>query len=176
MKHLTIGLWFALASCHRDPPADVKTVTASSADPTSEEYVAPELPKGRVLLRDAYGAMHAVEVEIATTKAARNRGLMWRRELPDGKGMLFVFPKDEDHGFWMRNTLIPLDLLFIDNGEKIVGIIPQATPRSLTNRSVGRPSRFVLEVPGGWSEKQGIIPGCQVQIQGASMLPVDPWP
>jgi len=176
MKHLTIGLWLTFVSCHHDPPADAKTVKVTSADPTSEEYVAPELPKGRVLLMDAYGAMHAVEVEIATTRAARNRGLMWRRDLALGKGMLFVFPQQEEHGFWMRNTLIPLDLLFIDDGEKIVGIIPQATPRSLTNRSLGRPSRFVLEVPGGWSEKQGIIPGSKVQIQGASMLPVDPCP
>jgi len=174
MKHLTIGLWFALASCHRDPPADVKTVTASSADPTSEEYVAPELPKGRVLLRDAYGGTHAVDVEIATTTPSRNRGMMWRRELADGKGMLFVFAKDDEHGFWMRNTLIPLDMLFIDSSEKIVGIVAQATPRSLTNRTVGRPSRYVLEVPGGWSEKRGIIAGSKVEIQGASMLPVDP--
>ena len=174
MKHLTIGLWLAFASCRRDPPPDAKALKANSADPTSEEYVAPELPRGRVLLHDAYGGTHAVEVEIATTTAARNRGMMWRRELPEGRGMLFVFRTDSDQGFWMRNTLIPLDLLFIDSRGKIVGIVPQATPRSLTTRSVGQPSRFVLEVPGGWSEKQGIVPGCKVEIEGASMLPVEP--
>jgi uncharacterized membrane protein (UPF0127 family) len=65
----------------------------------------------------------------------------------------------------MRNTLIPLDMIFISAEKRIVGIVAQAVPRTLTSRSVGMPSKYVLEVPGGWSEKSGIRSGSRVEIQ-----------
>jgi uncharacterized protein len=174
MRLWVFGFCITVAGCHRDPPANGNGLRVNSADPTAETYVAPALPKGKVLLRDAYRGMHVVEVEIAATAAARNRGMMWRRELPEGKGMLFLFPDEGDHTFWMRNTLIPLDLIFIGKQRKVVGIVPQAAPKTLTTRSGGQPSLYVLEVPGGWAEKQGITVGCEVEVQGASMLPVEP--
>lgn len=169
-----LGFFVAVAACHRDAPSNGNALRVNSDDPTSERYVAPPLPIGKVLLRDAYRGMHAVEVEIAATGAARNRGMMWRHQLPEGKGMLFLFRDETNHEFWMRNTLIPLDLIFINSRRKVVGIVPQAAPRTLTRRSAGQPSLYVLEVPGGWAEKQGITVGSEVEIQGASMLPVEP--
>nr|WP_257458687.1 DUF192 domain-containing protein [Archangium lipolyticum] len=143
-------------------------------DVTAEDYVGPSLPRARVLLKDAYGGVHRVDVEVAATPDTRTRGLMWRKELAAGKGMLFVFPHDEVQSFWMQNTLIPLDMLFINSAGRIVGIIENAEPRTLSPRSVGVPGRYVLEVPGGWCQKVGITRGGSVELQGVEHLQVVP--
>ena len=144
------------------------------ADVTSERYQSPELPRGHVILPDAFGGQHAVEVEVAATPDSRQRGLMWRRELADGKGMLFIFPEDEVQSFWMRNTLIALDMLFIDSQNRIVGIVEQAQPLTLIARTVNRPSKYVLEVPGGWVGKKGIRSGAIVKMDGLGRIEVVP--
>ncbi len=133
-------------------------------DPTAEDYVQPPLPRGTVVLMDAYGGAHAVDVEIASSENAIRRGLMWRKHLAPGKGMLFVFGYDAPHGFWMKNTLIPLDRLFIDGDLRIVELVQNAEPRTEISRGGLQPCRYVLEVPGGWSEKMGIQTGNQVEL------------
>lgn len=139
-----------------------------SWDPTSDEFRPPPLPRGHVVIQDEAGTKHLVEVEIAATDWARGRGLMWRTDLPEGKGMLFVFPREEVHSFWMKNTLIPLDMVFIGQDLKVVGVVENAQPRTLVSRSVGRPSQYVLEVPGGWSRKIRLAVGAPVAIDGLS--------
>jgi uncharacterized membrane protein (UPF0127 family) len=148
-------------------PAATTTTPSRLVDPLSEEYQPKPLPRGRVTLTDAFGLKRSVEVEIAADESSRNRGLMWRKELKEGSGMLFVFPASEgevQHSFYMRNTLIPLDMIFIGKNLDVVGIVPQTEPKSWTPRGVGRPSRYVLEVPGGWSEKIGLKPGAKVEL------------
>jgi uncharacterized membrane protein (UPF0127 family) len=125
-----------------------------------------------VILTDVYGGRHAVDVEVAATDPMRERGLMWRKTLPEGKGMLFIFPTEQDHSFWMRNTLIPLDMIFIDGKQSIVGMAENAQPGSLASHSVGVPSKYVLEVPGGWCQKVGIRAGTRVAIQGIERIAV----
>lgn len=105
-----------------------------------------------------------VQVEIANNDHSRTQGLMFRRELPPQQGMLFVFPSTIDHGFWMKNTYIPLDMIFIDQHQRIVGIIESAEPMTLSQQSVHAPSRYVLEVNGGFSQIHGITVGSTVQI------------
>jgi uncharacterized membrane protein (UPF0127 family) len=107
-----------------------------------------------------------VVVEVARDDETRQRGLMWRKELADGRGMIFVFPADADHHFWMKNTFIPLDLLFIAADGRIVGIHPNAKPQSLAQISVGTPSRYVLEVPGGYAARSSIAVGDRVELVG----------
>ena len=118
------------------------------------------------------GAAGAVEVtlEVAATPAERERGLMYRSSLAEGRGMLFVFDQDGNHTFWMRNTLIPLDMLFIARDGTVVGIHANATPLSTANISVGKPSRYVLEVPGGWVARHGIAAGARVEFRGLNAL------
>jgi uncharacterized membrane protein (UPF0127 family) len=118
------------------------------------------------VLADAFGGKHAVKVEIAATRDARTRGLMWRTSLADGEGMLFIFPQDDLLTFWMKNTLIPLDMIFIDSAQRIVGIVENAEPRSLESRGPGQLARYVLEVPGGWAAKKGLKPGLAVTLEG----------
>src|SRR5262245_2522536 len=114
----------------------------------------------------AAGGTAEVALEVASTPEAQQRGLMYRQALADGHGMLFVFPIDADHSFWMKNTLIPLDMIFIAKDGRIVGIHPDATPLSTTPIAIGQPSRCVLEVPGGWAARRGIGVGQRVELRG----------
>ena len=107
-----------------------------------------------------------VALEIADTPPARNRGLMYRDNLPDGRGMLFVFDDDADHSFWMKNTLIPLDMIFISADHRIIGVRANATPLSTASIGVDAPSRYVLEVPGGWAARHGVGTGDRVVLVG----------
>jgi uncharacterized membrane protein (UPF0127 family) len=94
---------------------------------------------------------------------------MYRTELPDGHGMLFVFREAKDQRFWMKNTLIPLDMIFIGADQVIVGIHPNAVPLSTATVGVGRPSRWVLEVPGGWSARRGVASGDRVELPAGAL-------
>lgn len=161
-----------LASEARDgasPPVGRKV-----KDVRAEDIAGPTLPRARVILEDASGGLHRVDVEVAATPESRARGLMWRKELPAGQGMLFIFPEEEIQSFWMRNTLIPLDMLFINSAGRIVGIVERAEPRTRTPRSVGRPGRYVLEVPGGWSRTEGLARGGAVRFEGLEGIRVIP--
>jgi uncharacterized membrane protein (UPF0127 family) len=105
-----------------------------------------------------------IRVEVVADDASRMRGLMYRNHLDDGHGMLFVFDETKDHSFWMKNTLIPLDMIFIGDDRRIAGVHANATPLSLTPISVGRPSRWVLEVPGGYAARAGIATGDAIDL------------
>ncbi|NTX04207.1 MULTISPECIES: DUF192 domain-containing protein [Myxococcus] len=153
------------------PPAPVRPPVT---DVTSKDYVSPPLPRAHVRLKDAFGGVHRVEVEVAATPDSRQRGLMWRTELAEGKGMLFLFPSQEMQGFWMRNTLISLDIIFITSDLHIAGVVSRAVPKTLDSRSVGAPSQYVLEVPAGWAEKKGVRKGAQVEFEGVSTISIAP--
>jgi uncharacterized membrane protein (UPF0127 family) len=107
-----------------------------------------------------------VTLEVANTAETRQRGLMYRTALADGHGMLFVFDEDANHSFWMKNTLIPLDMIFIAADGRVVGVHANATPYSLASVSIGVPSRYVLEVPGGWAGAHGVATGDHVELRG----------
>jgi uncharacterized membrane protein (UPF0127 family) len=119
----------------------------------------------RVVVETRAGARHAVQVELARTRSEQARGLMERRELGRDAGMLFLFDESSDHAFWMKNTLIPLDMIFAADDGRIVGIVARALPGDLTPRSVGAPSRYVLEVNGGWAEAHGVAPGDRLRFE-----------
>jgi len=106
----------------------------------------------------------SVALEVAATDPTRTRGLMWRDHLDDGHGMLFVFDEESDHSFWMKNTVIPLDMVFIGADQVVVGVHANATPLSLEPISVGRPSKWVLEVAGGYAGRAGIATGDRVDL------------
>ncbi len=123
----------------------------------------------RVVVETSSGARPAVAVEIARTDAERRRGLMGRERLAPDAGMLFVFDETSEHGFWMKNTLIPLDMIFIGEDGRVVGIVERAEPRSLELRTVGAPSRYVLEVNGGWASAHGVRTGDLVRFENVRM-------
>jgi uncharacterized membrane protein (UPF0127 family) len=106
--------------------------------------------------------VHVFAVEMATNDAERAQGLMDRKELPEGRGMLFDFEREQDVAFWMKNTYIPLDMIFIRANGRILRIAENTTPLSLQTVPSGGPVRGVLEVIGGTARKLGIAPGDQV--------------
>lgn len=95
-------------------------------------------------------------VELAITDNERQKGLMERKDLPIDCGMLFIFNKEDIHYFWMKNTYIPLDMIFINSDMKVVGVYKNATPLSEESINIGKPSKYVLEINAGLSEKYGI--------------------
>jgi uncharacterized protein len=101
-------------------------------------------------------------VEVMRTPEERAKGLMYRRELPEGRGMLFDFSPEQPVSMWMKNTYISLDMIFISADGRIVRIAENATPESEAIIPAGRPVRGVLEVIGGTSKKYGIAPGDRV--------------
>jgi len=119
----------------------------------------------RVVVETTGGTRLVVRVELARNDAERSKGLMNRERLDEEAGMLFLFPASDDHAFWMKNTLIPLDMIFVAEDGRISGIVERAEPRSLALRSVGAPSRYVLEVNGGWSARHGVRAGDRVRFE-----------
>lgn len=118
----------------------------------------------RVRIHPAAGRSVDVTVELANSAEARSRGLMYRTHLDPQAGMLFVFPESQEHGFWMKNTPLSLDMIFISGDLEIVGIIEKTTPFSTTVRTVGKPSRYVLEVNAGFSEQHHLRQGDRIEL------------
>lgn len=103
-----------------------------------------------------------LSVEVADDEKEREVGLMFRKSMPDDVGMLFMWPDIAMRSFWMRNTYIPLDLIYIQRG-KIVRIIPWAKPFDETSLPSGEPVDVVLEVNGGWTARRGVSVGHTVK-------------
>ncbi len=171
----------ALASCQsvgQPPDASVPKVAAPPPARVPQladrDFVMPPLPHRRVTLQGASGPV-VVDAEIARTVPQRTRGLMWREVLPEGTGMLFIFERDDWLSFWMKNTLIPLDMLFIDSRLVVVGLVENAEPQTLSPRTPGDvQSQYVLEVPGGWARKVGVKLGSKVQVEDLAALSGEP--
>lgn len=104
-------------------------------------------------------------VELATTEAERKKGLMERPEMQREWGMLFVFDRAEQRSFWMKNTLIPLDIIYLDSTGEVVNVIHEATPETTTPRYSEGPARFVVEINGGMAASAGIEPGTQMTVE-----------
>ena len=161
---LALVVSFAVAcstgSKREDGPPVTQAPTPTDASTTTA--VGPKVflstPKGEV----------AVNVEVVATEAKIERGLMYRRHLALDAGMLFFMGREKDHSFWMRNTLIPLDMIFITKDMTIAGIVENAEPQTEVLRKVGKPSLYVLEVNGGWTKSSGVFPGARVRFENVT--------
>jgi uncharacterized protein len=150
-----LGLSLSLfLGCHR------------SADRPSTDSPSPaEAGDSEVPVRFDVGSHAVVFVaELADSPEERRVGLMNRTSLSEDKGMLFVFPNEGHHTFWMRNTLIPLDMVFISASKEVVGIVHQAEPETDTSRGVDAMNLYVLEVLGGQARERGLATGQAVHF------------
>lgn len=118
--------------------------------------------EGRLVLNTATGA-HSFNVEVVDTPESRAKGLMFVQELADDAGMLFDFREEREVSFWMRNTYIPLDMIFIGADGVVRTIHVNARPHDVTGISSQVPVQFVLEIPGGRSVEIGLEPGDTVE-------------
>jgi uncharacterized protein len=106
--------------------------------------------------------VHVFNIELAVTDEERSRGLMFRREVPEGQGMLFDFKHDQDVSMWMENTYVSLDMIFIRGDGRIARIAENTEPLSRKIISSGGPVRAVLEVVAGTAKKLGLSAGDKV--------------
>ena len=110
------------------------------------------------LTMELRAGVHRIEAEVAADQPTRMQGLMQRQSMPANHGMLFVFPTADRHCMWMRNTLIPLSVAFLDTEGKILNI-EDMRPQSEKNHCAIAPARFALEMNQGWFSAKGIRAG-----------------
>ena len=111
---------------------------------------------------------HRIEAEVAASDPNRQLGLMNRKAMPPQHGMLFVFPQDNTHCMWMRNTLLPLSVAFLDDQGKIINI-EDMQPQTEDNHCARRPARYALEMNLGWFAQRGLKPG--LKLNGIEKAP-----
>lgn len=137
---------------------------AAANCPVDPQFGGPALTRAMVSFPDAPNAPQ-VNVELAITPDARARGLMYRRQMSDNAGMLFDMQgPPQVQSFWMRNTCIPLDMLFIEEDGFIAGILRNVPTLNEESRSIPCPVRFVLELNAGWTQKHGVKAGQMVKL------------
>jgi len=112
-----------------------------------------------------------ISAELATTGSQRQLGLMYRKKMAEKHGMLFIFPAEKERSFWMKNTYLELDMIFLDRSLRVVSIIHRATPLTLTPRPSVLPASYVLEVGGGLAKKWGVVQGSTLDVQGTLPTP-----
>lgn len=143
--------WFLSAS----------VIAVADPQPAASNYAA-RLKK--ITIHTASGK-HVFRVEIARSEAERTRGLMFRKSLPADGGMLFLYDSPDLIAMWMKNTFIPLDMLFIDEGGRIVNIAHDTVPQSLAIIRSNAMVLGVLEIAGGSAERLGVKAGDQIRSE-----------
>lgn len=129
---------------------------------------ATALAQNSMPLMELSAGFHRIEAEVAANDPDRQLGLMNRKAMAVQHGMLFVFPQDNTHCMWMRNTLLPLSVAFLDDDGKIINI-EDMKPQTEDNHCARRPARYALEMNLGWFTQRGIKPG--VKLGGLDKAP-----
>jgi uncharacterized protein len=153
--------------CVRESPKVPRRPASPSPDPRcpkDPEKTPSQLRLGKVTFTEPRG--ETVAVEIPDSDHDVERGLMYRTRMPPDHGMLFVFGEKSNHAFWMHNTCISLDLLFIDSDGLIVGIEESTPTLSDDALEVGCGSKYVLELNAGWARAHGVSAGQKVNLDG----------
>jgi uncharacterized membrane protein (UPF0127 family) len=156
---LTVGIFVACGSPdgRAEEPSRTGPEASSSMDMGNQERLPPP-GEAWVIFGD-----DTVHAEIARTSEERGRGLMYRDDLPPGRGMLFVFSDSAVRSFWMSNTYIPLDIAYLDENLRIVDI-QAMEPETTDPHPSALPAMFALEVPLGWFDERGIEVGAEARV------------
>ncbi len=144
----------------RRGPVLLALILAGSCRGSASPAQGKDMPQPAVRFETPRGTW-VVQVEVARTDRQRARGLMFRRDLPRDRGMLFIFDETSEHPFWMHDTLIALDMIYLSDDRRVVGVVESAEPRTDTPRTVGKPSRYVVEVGGGEAAAHAVGPGAR---------------
>jgi len=165
MKPLVV--LFLLFGCTKAmPPANETQETATRSTPAAATAApAPATNGPRVILPDGF----VVSVEVVADDELRAQGLMYRDHLEPTAGMLFFFPADGEYPFWMKNTRIPLDMIWIDSSQRIAAVRHDVPPCRTTDCPSYPPNataRYVLEVAAGGARQHGLKAGDQLRFEG----------
>lgn len=153
------------------PRASGNATATAPASPTTPASTSEGTPTGLapIVLHGTQGPK-TIFAEVVRSDAAVEKGLMYRQHMAPSHGMLFLMGAPRVQAFWMRNTLIALDMLFLDETKTIVGIVENAEPLTETLRKVDAPSSYVLEVNAGWARANGVATGQRAQWEGVEAL------
>jgi uncharacterized membrane protein (UPF0127 family) len=163
-----VGALLLLAACAREPAAQETSARAAPAGPppaaTPSGGAVGQPPAGFEVLEAVTPTSRTrFFVEIADTDAEREKGLMFRKEVPPDRGMLFDFQTPRTVAFWMKNTLIPLDIIYIRTDGTVLSIARNTTPLSEAPIPSGGPVVGVLELAGGRAGEIGLMPGDRIE-------------
>lgn len=117
------------------------------------------------IARESGEVIKAIDIEVKKDPIERSTGMMWRKSMEENQGMLFIMDRPEPQSFWMRNTYIPLDIIFVGEDFKILNIRANAQPQSLEGQSSIGEALYVVEVIGGFCSKYGIEAGDEIRFQ-----------
>lgn len=129
-------------------------------------YIPPFQKEGELTFfdQDSRQPIKTIDIEIADDQASITQGLMYRREMADSLGMLFIFDQMEARSFWMKNTYISLDIIYVDQFNQIVSIARNTEPKSTRSIPSGKPAQYVIEVVAGFSDTYGVKAGDFVEF------------
>lgn len=146
-------LLLLIASCKDGKSSASQTDAAFRKDATLE------------FVRADGSVIQAIDIEVAADAATRQTGLMYRRQMTLTQGMLFIFPDEAPRQFWMANTPIPLDIMFVGADSQIVNIARRTRPLSRENVVSTGPAQYVVEVRGGFSDRYGLDETTRIRWQ-----------
>lgn len=160
---VAVAVAIALVGCTRASPSAAPgsaLETQAAPEPVSEA----KRTNARVVITTPRGDV-GVHVEVVKSWTYLEQGLMYRTAMAADDGMLFLMGEERDWTFWMKNTLIPLDMIFITKDMTVAGVVQNAEPQTLKLRAVGALSLYVLEVNGGYAASHGVFAGERVRFE-----------
>jgi hypothetical protein len=147
-----------------------KKTVRKPVDTMNEQPVTPSKPvfrkdgELRFLNAKTNAVITVIEIEVADDDAEREQGLMYRDTMAENAGMLFMMGSEEMQAFWMKNTILPLDIMFVDSERRIVSIHKDCTPYSLDQVPSGKAALYVVEVNAGYTGKHGVQVGDMISF------------
>jgi len=166
---LFFGLLLA-AGCQSDPKPRAVLPPAATNKPVPIQPGTAEVPEplfmqeGELEFRtpDGQKTLLRLDIEIAVEAQERSQGLMWRKKMEDKQAMIFLFDYPQPQSFWMRNTYIPLDIIFVNEKFEVVTVLKNIPVLNDLPRPSGKPAQYVIEVNAGVASKYSIVPGMKV--------------
>lgn len=135
-------------------------------DPNSKHPEVPFVSEGELAFVGTSGkTLQKIEIEIADDDRQREQGLMWRRSMTGSQGMVFIFPQESEQRFWMRNTYIPLDIIYVNSKMEIVSIQKNCKTLNDAGLPSNAPAQYVVEVIGGFCDKHDIKAGTKISFK-----------
>lgn len=171
-KALAYILLFAaiiLAGCNKTPKHNGNTGNKPSKELKVKKYDfdnPPEFRKDGELqfINASDSVIFSIDMELATNEEEHARGLMYRKQMDENKGMLFIFNNEDWRSFWMHNTLIPLDIIYVNANREVVNICKNTNTLDDTSLPSEAPAMYVIEINAGLSDKYGIDKGTKVNF------------
>jgi uncharacterized protein len=155
---LFLGLILFSTACDNEPKPNYETTISKPAEP-------PFVDEGDLKFIDKNGKEIAkIDIEIAEKETEHNQGLMYRTHMGEFQGMLFLFEKSKPQAFWMHNTYISLDIIYVDEKKEVVSIQKNAAVQSDQSLPSLKPAQYVVEVNAGFSDRYGIVVGTKIQF------------